>query len=89
MAGNITLNNLICFLDASDTNSYPGTGSVWYDLSGRNNHFNIIGNITWDSTNGFTNFTGNSVTNGNKIQAQVPSNFSALKTANGGLGYTV
>ena len=28
-------------LDATSSNSYPGTGSVWYDTSGSNNNFNI------------------------------------------------
>lgn len=32
---------LVLLLDAADTNSYPGTGTKWYDLSGYNNHFDI------------------------------------------------
>jgi len=31
------------YLDASDTAYYPGSGNVWYDLSGNNRHF------TWSS----------------------------------------
>ncbi len=33
----ITIPNLISFLDASDTNSYSGSGSAWNDLTGRGN----------------------------------------------------
>ena len=29
---------LIVALDAADTNSYPGSGTTWYDLSGNGNH---------------------------------------------------
>jgi hypothetical protein len=33
--------NLILHLDAGNTSSYPGSGTVWTDLSGSNNNFNI------------------------------------------------
>jgi hypothetical protein len=35
-------NNLILHLDPNSKASYPGSGTVWYDLSGRNNNFNIL-----------------------------------------------
>ena len=34
----VPTNGLILALDASDTNSYNGSGSTWYDLSGQNAH---------------------------------------------------
>ena len=34
---------LLVHLDASNTASYPGEGDVWYDLSGRDNHFQLYG----------------------------------------------
>jgi hypothetical protein len=34
----IVQNNLILFLDAADSNSYPGTGTTWFDLSGNGFH---------------------------------------------------
>ena len=40
---NIITDNLLLYLDASNTSSYPGTGTVWYDLSGNNNDFNLNG----------------------------------------------
>jgi len=37
----IPTSGLILRLDAADKKSYPGTGTVWYDLSGNNYHFNV------------------------------------------------
>jgi gliding motility-associated-like protein len=34
---------LILHLDAANSNSYPGSGSTWFDLSGNNNHATING----------------------------------------------
>ncbi len=62
-------------------------GNVWRDLSGRGNDFTIQGNITWNIDTGFSNFSGNSVANGNKIfRSNFPQN---LKTSQLGQGYTV
>ena len=33
---------LVVHLDATDTNSYNGSGTVWTDLSGNGNNFNIV-----------------------------------------------
>jgi hypothetical protein len=38
----ISRDGLVLYLDAGDKNSYPGTGTTWYDLSGNNNHFSIL-----------------------------------------------
>ena len=37
----IVEDGLVLHLDAADKNSYPGTGSTWYDLSGYNSNFTI------------------------------------------------
>ena len=34
--------NLLVYLDANIGESYPGSGTVWYDLSGNSNNFNIV-----------------------------------------------
>jgi hypothetical protein len=34
----IVLDGLVLYLDAANPRSYPGTGTTWFDLSGRNNH---------------------------------------------------
>lgn len=46
---NIVRDGLILFLDAADTFSYPGTGTIWYDLSGNNNHHDLVSAPTWSS----------------------------------------
>jgi histidinol-phosphate/aromatic aminotransferase/cobyric acid decarboxylase-like protein len=38
----IVSSGLILNLDASNASSYPGTGTVWSDLSGAGNNFNIV-----------------------------------------------
>jgi len=44
------------YLDAGNPLSYPGTGTVWYDLSGNGNNVTMEeeGNITWDNSGYFT-----------------------------------
>ncbi len=37
-----TTNDLIFYLDAGNSRSYPGTGSVWYDLTSNQNHFTLF-----------------------------------------------
>jgi hypothetical protein len=34
----IVTNGLVLALDAADRNSYPGSGTTWFDVSGNNNH---------------------------------------------------
>jgi len=36
--GAIVRDGLVLALDAADRNSYPGTGTTWYDLSGNGNN---------------------------------------------------
>lgn len=36
---NIVTSGMVLHLDAADKDSYPGTGTQWYDISGYNNHF--------------------------------------------------
>jgi len=38
----IVRDGLVLHLDAADRNSYPGSGSTWYDLSGNNNHATLV-----------------------------------------------
>lgn len=71
----------------NSTNNVRSNGNVWRDLSGRGNDFTIQGNITWNKDTGFSNFTGNSGSIGNKIfRSNFPQN---LKTSQLGQGYTV
>jgi hypothetical protein len=54
-------NNTILYLDAGSASSYPGSGSVWYDLSVQNNDATLT-NTTYNSINGGY-FTFNGVVN--------------------------
>lgn len=40
----IVRNGLVLHLDAANLKSYPGTGTVWNDLSGNGNHFTLFNN---------------------------------------------
>jgi hypothetical protein len=56
---------LILNLDAGNTSSYPGTGTVWADLSGNGNNGTLINGPTFDSANNgsitFSNTSNQSV----------------------------
>lgn len=48
---------LMLALDAGNPNSYPGSGTTWYDLSGNNYHFTLVNSPTFGNhknTPGFT-----------------------------------
>ena len=53
-APTIVTNGLILNLDASNTSSYPGTGTVWTDLSGQNNNGTLVNGVGYSSVNGGT-----------------------------------
>jgi len=46
------VSNLRLYLDASNINSYPGTGTVWSDLSGNGNDVTMVnsGSIVWNNS---------------------------------------
>jgi len=51
--------NLVLCLDASDKNSYPGSGTTWYDVSGNNNHTTLTnGPVFNTSGSGCISFDG-------------------------------
>ena len=45
----ITKDGLVLHLDASKSNSYPGSGDTWYDLSGNQNNGTLVNNPTFSS----------------------------------------
>ena len=47
----IVTDGLIMHLDAADLNSYPGSGSTWYDLSGNNRTATLFNTPTFNSSN--------------------------------------
>ena len=50
----IVTNGLVLFLDANNTNSYPGSGTSWYDLSGNGNTGTLTNGPTFSGENGGT-----------------------------------
>ena len=48
---NIVTDDVVLYLDASNTSSYPDTGTVWYDLSGNENNGTLDG-ATYSSNGG-------------------------------------
>jgi len=63
----IVTDNLILHFDAGDTNSYPGTGTTWFDISGNNNNATLINNPTFSSDN-----SGIFIFNGTSQYASLP-----------------
>ena len=53
-------NNCLVFLDASDTNSYNGSGTTWTDLSSNSKNGSLINSPTWNGTNKWFEFDGTS-----------------------------
>lgn len=45
----IVTNGLVLALDAADRNSYPGSGTTWYDLSGNNLNGTILNSPTFET----------------------------------------
>jgi hypothetical protein len=50
--GGIVKDGLILDLDAAKKDSYPGSGTVWNDLSGNNNHATLINSPTYSTLGG-------------------------------------
>lgn len=67
-------NNMVLYLDASDTSSYPGSGSTWYDISSSSNHISLSNSPSFNSGNG-----GHFIFNGssNFIYRSTFSNFNS------------
>ena len=42
----IVTGDMLIYLDAGNKKSYPGSGTTWYDLSGNNRNFTLVGNLT-------------------------------------------
>lgn len=50
--GNIVTNGLVLDLDAAKKDSYPGSGTVWRDISGNRYSGSLVNGPTFSSTNG-------------------------------------
>jgi hypothetical protein len=57
--GSIITSGLILLLDAANPSSYSGTGSIWYDVSGNNNNFNVLASaFVFNGLRSYFNFNG-------------------------------
>lgn len=70
---NIVTDGLVLCLDAANRESYPGTGTTWFDVSGNGRNATAAGTVgpTWNS-NGYFNFTGGVIAT-NYSRFDVPS----------------
>jgi hypothetical protein len=48
---NIVKNGLVLWLDAANTKSYPGSGTIWRDLSGNGYNATLVNGTTFNSQN--------------------------------------
>jgi len=48
----IVTSGLIMYLDAADRNSYPGSGTTWYDLSGNSSNGTLVNGLQYSSLRG-------------------------------------
>ncbi|MRX48549.1 hypothetical protein GJJ64_15250 [Pedobacter sp. HX-22-1] len=49
--GSIVTNGLLVHLDAGNTASYPGTGTIWIDLSGNNRNATLFNGVGYSTAN--------------------------------------
>lgn len=78
---NIIEDGLVMYLDAANTKSYPDTGTTWYDLSGNDNHGEVLNGEYYD---GYLRNSGNT---SNFFCVNIPNSTSlnsAFTTTTGG-----
>lgn len=75
----IVTSDLVLCLDAANPRSYPGSGSIWYDISGNGNNFTLYnaptfsnGALSFDGVNEYAASTNNiNLTSYTSITAEV------------------
>ena len=70
---------IVLNLDAGNPLSYPGTGTIWTDLSGNNNNGTLVNNPTFDPANGGSivfDGTNDYVNCGNASNLKFTNNFT-------------
>jgi hypothetical protein len=63
---NIVTNGLVLNLDSANKDSYPGTGTTWYDLSGNGYNATVESNVSFNSSYGGGLTTLNNAINANQ-----------------------
>lgn len=72
-------NGLVIYLDAANKTSYPGSGTIWYDISGNVNNGTLVNGPTFSTSNGgIFIFDGSNdyVNFGDKDSFTLPGGFS-------------
>ena len=72
----IVKDNLILYLDAANTKSYPGSGTTWTDISTNNHHATLTNGPTFNSGNG-----GYFVFDGINDHARIDASFQVSTSA--------
>ena len=54
----IVRDNLVLYLDAANTKSYPGSGTTWTDISGKGHHGTLINGTIFNSNENSMDFDG-------------------------------
>ena len=81
-ASGLVTDGLILNLDSTDTSSYPGTGTVWSDLSGEGNHFDLVNSPTFSTDDG-----GTIITDGTNDYIKSQGNIDEVNAANSTFAY--
>jgi len=81
-ASGLVTDGLILNLDSTDTSSYPGTGTVWSDLSGESNDFTLVNGPTFSTDDG-----GTIVTDGANDYIKSDGNIDEVNAANSTFAY--
>lgn len=77
----VVTNGLYALYDAADRNSYPGSGTAWYDISGNGRHGTLTNGVS------FTQSTYNTLTfDGVDDYVNLPYNLAQASSAN---SYTI
>ena len=81
-ASGLVTDGLILNLDSTNTSSYPGTGTVWSDLSGEGNHFDLVNSPTFSTDDG-----GTIITDGTNDYIKSQGNIDEVNSANSTFAY--
>jgi hypothetical protein len=93
--GKIVTNGLVLAVDAADKNSYPGSGTTWFDVSGNGNNISLGPSVSFVSSfGGVLNFPQNGDGYGRNTSMNLSfSNYTVMsfvkKNSNGNTGRTI
>ena len=73
---NVVTDGLVLYLDAGNTKSYPGTGTVWTDLSGGGNNGTMYGSVPF-SNDGIGTFDFATATGANSANSSLGFSFAS------------